>query len=477
MTGLSRNTRRRLALYGGAALVAALALGVPSFVKRRAPRVTVPEFDIGELRSREATRLLREYVRIDSSNPPGRTVETARFWAEKLGCEGIPFEIVGSDPEHPIVVARLAGRRRGEALLLLHHMDVFPVGDPSGWDYPPFGAVDGTGMLGNYVCGRGTIDMKGQGIADFLAIASLRRDGLVPERDLVFVAEPGEETYTPQIGIGWLFENRPDLLEGVTDVFNEGGVNEVSGDRIARFGIEVLQKSAVMARAEAAREEDLKAFSDFLDARMAADPYQVPDEVQDFLAFVAPSRSDVWGHQMSDTRSAVRAGGLGEKIPEPYRALMRDMYYSGKPLPASDGKGFATSVAATLLPGRSVLGRWEEMQAWATRFRVRLRLVSLTPDSVPVARKGRAWETLQNVLALDPVEHADVGPYVLTGSYTNSSYLRLRGDVRAFGLSPFGLNILDAATVHSKNERIFLPAYIDGVERTARIVREYALAP
>ena len=40
-----------------------------------------------------------------------------------------------------------------------------------------------------------------------------------------------------------------------------------------------------------------------------------------------------------------------------------------------------------------------------------------------------------------------------------------------------GLNILDATTVHSKNERIYLPAYIDGVERTARIVREYALAP
>ena len=107
--------------------------------------------------------------------------------------------------------------------------------------------------------------MKGQGIADFLAIASLRRDGLVPERDLVFVAEPGEETFTPEVGIGWVFEHRPDLLEGVTDVFNEGGVNEVSGDRIARFGIEVLQKAAVVATADAAREEDLKAFADFLD--------------------------------------------------------------------------------------------------------------------------------------------------------------------------------------------------------------------
>jgi acetylornithine deacetylase/succinyl-diaminopimelate desuccinylase-like protein len=474
---LSRDTRRRLALYGGATLVAILVLAVPPLVKSGAPRVEVAEVDIQDLRLREATRLLREYVRIDSSNPPGRTVETARFWAEKLGCEGIPFEIVGSDPERPIVVARLAGRRRGEALLLLHHMDVVPAGDLSKWEHPPFGAVDGTGAFKNYVCGRGTIDMKGQGIANFLAIASLRRDGLVPERDLVFVAEPGEETYTPQVGIGWLWEHRPDLLAGVTDVFNEGGVNEVSGDRIARFGIEVLQKAAIIGTAEAARKEDLKAFAAYLENEMTKEPYHVLDEVQDFLAFIAPARSDLWGHPMNDTRSAVRSGRLSEEIPEPYRALLRDMYYVGRPLPAPGGTGYTESVLVTLLPGRSARERWEQMQSWAGRYRVRLHLLSMTSDSVPVARKGRAWETLQTVLALDPVEHADVGPYVLTGSYTNSSYIRLRGDVRAFGLSPFALNILDAVTVHSHNERIFLPAYIEGVERTARIVREYALAP
>ncbi len=477
MRKLSRDTRRRLALYGGATLVAILVLAVPPLVRSAGPRVEVAEIDIQDLRSREATRLLREYVRIDSSNPPGRTVETARFWAEKLGCEGIPFEIVGSDPERPIVVARLAGRQRGEALLLLHHMDVVPAGDLSRWEQPPFGAEDGAGQLLNYVCGRGTIDMKGQGIADFLAIASLRRDGLVPERDLVFVAEPGEETYTPEAGIGWIREHRPDLLEGVTDVFNEGGVNEVSGDRIARFGIEVLQKAAIRGTAEAARREDLKAFAGFLEKEMPKEPYRVLDEVQDFLAFVAPARSDLWGHPMNDARSAVRDGRLGEEIPEPYRALLRDMYYSGKPQPAPDGKGFTASVLVTLLPGRSARQRWEQMQDWAGRYGVRLHLLTMTADSVPVARTGRAWETLQTVLALDPVEHAAVGPYVLTGSYTNSSYLRFHGGVRAFGVSPFALNILDAVTVHSHNERIFLPAYIEGVERTARIVREYALSP
>ena len=86
-------------------------------------------------------------------------------------------------------------------------------------------------------------------------------------------------------------------------------------------------------------------------------------------------------------------------------------------------------------------------------------------------------QSLQVVLALDPVEAtAEVGPYVLTGSYTNLSYLRARG-MRAYGVSPFKVNILDAVTIHSKNERIYLPSLVDGVARTKRVVREYALQP
>ena len=53
----------------------------------------------------------------------------------------------------------------------------------------------------------------------------------------------------------------------------------------------------------------------------------------------------------------------------------------------------------------------------------------------------------------------------------------LAAALRAYGVSPFAVNIMDAVTIHSKNERIYLPAFVDGVARTTRIVREYALAP
>lgn len=133
-------------------------------------------------------------------------------------------------------------------------------------------------------------------------------------------------------------------------------------------------------------------------------------------------------------------------------------------------------LVATLLPGRSTRARWEELGRWAAPLGVRLTLRHLTPDSFPAERRGRAWETLHTVLALDPDEDADVGPYVLTGSYTNLAYLRARG-IRGYGVSPFAVNLLDAVTIHSKNERIRLPAYLEGVERTKRVVREYALQP
>ena len=66
--------RRRVALYGGAAVFAALALwAIPAFLSRLAPPVAVRRMDLeaDAAMETEAVKLLREYVRIDTSNPPG----------------------------------------------------------------------------------------------------------------------------------------------------------------------------------------------------------------------------------------------------------------------------------------------------------------------------------------------------------------------------------------------------------------------
>ena len=103
------------------------------------------------------------------------------------------------------------------------------------------------------------------------------------------------------------------------------------------------------------------------------------------------------------------------------------------------------------------------------------QLVLRTDDCVASPAEGRAWRAAAEVLGLDPA-HAPVGPYVLSGQYTSSSYLRARG-LRAYGISPFAVSYFDATTIHRDNERIMVAFYLEGLERMRRILFEFATAP
>jgi acetylornithine deacetylase/succinyl-diaminopimelate desuccinylase-like protein len=128
-----------------------------------------------------------------------------------------------------------------------------------------------------------------------------------------------------------------------------------------------------------------------------------------------------------------------------------------------------------LLPGSPVAAARGRLESWAKENGVDLTIRFETSDSVATARTGPAWDAAVRTLELDPAK-AEVGPYILTASYTSSSYLRARG-YRAYGLSPFCINIVDSGHAHQPNERISLPFFVEGVERMKRIVREFATSP
>jgi len=472
-----KDARRRFALYGGAAIFAALILwGIPTLVSRSAPPVlvrrTVLEADAAM--NTEAVKLLVEYVRIDTSNPPGLTRPAIEFLARVLGCEGIPVTVTGGDPERPILVARLKGRHTEGALALLNHADVVPAGDPAKWKKPPFAAERGDGGERDHLYGRGTLDMKGQTIANVLALASLARAGLVPLHDIVFVAESGEETFSDDLGMKWLFDHRPDLLAGVTDVFNEGGVNEVKNLRVERFGIEVMQKAILSADVLSKEAKPLEDFGAFLKAEDESEAVRVVPAVREFLRFIAPTRSDVWGRRMLGEAEKLGPGTeFWQYVPEVYRSLLKDSVYLGEV--EKNAEGFSMRVVRTLLPGSPVAAARATLEGWVRERGLGLRLVLATADCVPSPAEGRAFQAASDVFALDP-EGAPVGPYILSGQYTSASGIRARG-LRAYGVSPFAVNIYDAGTIHHANERISLPLYVEGIDRMKRILFEFATGP
>ncbi|MBN1773033.1 MAG: M20/M25/M40 family metallo-hydrolase, partial [Deltaproteobacteria bacterium] len=99
--------------------------------------------------------LLKDLVRIDTSNPPGREEEACGRAAEALREHGIEPRLHRSAPGRANLTARLPGDGSAPPLLLSAHLDVVPA-DPTGWTHPPFAAEEADGCI----WGRGALDMK-----------------------------------------------------------------------------------------------------------------------------------------------------------------------------------------------------------------------------------------------------------------------------------------------------------------------------
>jgi acetylornithine deacetylase/succinyl-diaminopimelate desuccinylase-like protein len=199
--------------------------------------------------SDETTRLLQEYVRIDTSNPPGDTTKAADFLAGVLEREGIAVTRYESAPGKSIVLARLkatASPPAGKALLLLHHMDVVPA-DKSQWKQDPFAATIQDGSL----WGRGSMDMKGQGIAQLVAFLRLKREKTPLARDVVLLAEPDEEV-GGTMGARWMIANHYADLDPEY-VLDEGGFGsrDLFSPTKLVYGIAVAEKKIVWLKVRA----------------------------------------------------------------------------------------------------------------------------------------------------------------------------------------------------------------------------------
>jgi acetylornithine deacetylase/succinyl-diaminopimelate desuccinylase-like protein len=165
----------------------------------------------------EVTDLLRNLIRINTSNPPGNESEVAVFIQELLNREDIPVKIYESAPKRANLVARLPGSGKLKPLIMLAHMDVVPA-NPSQWTHDPFAGV----IADNYIWGRGALDMKGMLAMELLTLLLYKRSGQVPDRELILIAAADEEV-GGVYGMEWLIKQGIPDLNNAEYVINEGG--------------------------------------------------------------------------------------------------------------------------------------------------------------------------------------------------------------------------------------------------------------
>ena len=186
----------------------------------------------------ESVRHLQEYIRVNTSNPPGNEIEGARFLKTILEREGIEAMILDTaelGAGHANLYARLKGNGSKKAIALVHHVDVVPA-VPAYWTSDPFGGE----IKDGFIYGRGTLDMKGQGIAHLMAMIALKRSGVPLTRDIVFIANTNEENGAT--GAAVFVKYHANLVRDVEYLFTEGGDNPVVNGAARYYGVGVEEK-------------------------------------------------------------------------------------------------------------------------------------------------------------------------------------------------------------------------------------------
>ncbi len=211
--------------------VLALLLTSPLAAQASAP------IDYAALRE-ETARRLSEYIRINTSNPPGNELATARWLAGVLAKEGIQGTILDTAAlggGRANFYAKLPGSGGGKGIALVHHMDVVTA-TARDWSIAPFAGT----IKDGHVWGRGALDMKGHGIIQLMALIALKRAGVPLTRDLVYVGSADEET--GGLGSRTFLENHPDLVKEIEYVLTEGADTRVEKGKVRWFGIDVGEK-------------------------------------------------------------------------------------------------------------------------------------------------------------------------------------------------------------------------------------------
>ena len=414
-------------------------------------------------------QLLRDYIRIDTSEPDANELPGAEFLARHL-------EAAGLSPH----IERLAGNRtnvwafvEGEdprAIVLAGHIDVEPARVTDGWDYPPFGGV----IDGPWMYGRGIYDMKSLTIAQLLATIDVAQDarkrGQRPKRSLLFLATSGEETGS-ETGTRWILRGHPELVERMGVVLTEGGVVEATAaDQIKYWGIEFAQKRFAEVTFCSADAPKLHALRAALQANLATDPTTpVSPPVSRFLSHYARTRGlGSFQGWLANPEATLRNRPVFDALTPFMKALFRNELV---PFSVEDDPtgGYRMRVYAHLLPEADLETVLAELLPESLTLGVLHHVGEDLGGRTPSPVDSHDFLALLRVIQ-ETYPEAVVGPYFLPWAATDSRFFREAG-IPSYGFSPFLVTVTDTLGIGRANERMPLPGFVQGVAIYRKLVR------
>jgi acetylornithine deacetylase/succinyl-diaminopimelate desuccinylase-like protein len=415
---------------------------------------------------RDSVDILQKLVRIDTTNPPGNESDAAEFLKTVLDRERIASEIITLEPRRGNLVARLKGSGKRKPLLLMGHTDVVGV-EREKWTVDPFAGVIKDGFL----YGRGAIDDKGMTVACLQVLVLLKRSGMALDRDVIFLAEAGEESST-RVGVNYLVQHHWEKI-ACEFALNEGGGFREENGRVKFLAVASTEKvpRTLILRAKGTSGHGSRPRLDNAIVHLAAavakvGAWQPPARLNETTRTYFSRLAEISSPEQAAMFRNIEDPVLGPKIQEKLRAtdISRNSMLRTSISPTIIKGGFRGNVipgdAEATLDVRALPD--EDMEAFMSTLRSIIDdpNVEVIPqwgeDARPVTPPSRLdtemFQTLERAQKkLFP--GAITLPTMLTGA-TDSAQLRAKG-VQCYGLGTIATEE-DANRIHGNDERISL---------------------
>jgi len=429
-----------------------------------------------------AVTWMQEYLRIDTTNPPGHEMRAVAFYKKILDEEGIENRAFEYAPGRGDLWARIphTTNEAKRPIILLNHTDVV-TSDASHWRVPPF-----SGEIRNgYIWGRGAQDMKDEGLAQLVAMVMLKRESVALDRDVIFLAVADEEV--DGAGTDWFIAHQRDLLGNAEFLINEGGENLLEDARVKYVGVDVGEKTIywlhVVAHGQpghgsrpnpdSAPNRLVRALDRILAYRT---PLRVLPVVEEFLRDMAPYEPPERAASYRNIRKAIEDKNFREEVERDpsLNFLLRDTI-SLTMMGGSEQTNVIPPEAWANLDVRILPGGDPKAVLEALRRVVNDPNVTVEPLSgeFRVANYSGTDNSLFAAIREVSGKYFPGTPVVphITSGYTENQRYRPLGIV-AYGFDPYTATEEEGNTEHGNDERI----RVDEVRRGPRVLFDVVAA-
>jgi acetylornithine deacetylase/succinyl-diaminopimelate desuccinylase-like protein len=412
-----------------------------------------------------AVQWQQEYLRIDTTNPPGNEARAANFFKKILDQEGIENRLFSYAPGRADLWARIPRNTASSQrpIILLNHLDVV-TSDPSHWKVPPFSGEISDGSI----YGRGAQDMKNEGLAQFMVMVMLKREKTELDRDVIFLAVSDEEV--DGTGSDWFIAHQPGLLGNAEFLINEGGENLLEHNGHVKYiGVDVGEKATcwlhVVAHgraghgsipiADSAPNRLVEALNRIITYRT---PLKVLPVVEEFLRAMAPYEAPARAEKFRNIRKALEDKNFQREVEqdESLNYLLRDTITLSM-LGGSEQTNVIPPEAWANLDVRLLPGDDPKEFLESIRRVVNDPNVTVEPLNTDfrVANSSPTNTALFSAIQKVSATYFPGTPVVprLDSGYTENQRYRPLG-IHAYGFTPYTSTEEEGSTEHGNDERI-----------------------